>query len=103
MAVGSHCVGLDRLLSLLQRQGFTVKSLSVGSQGGLAAVRRDEADIAGMHLLDPETNAWNTPFLDDTLRLIPGYTRQQCFVFRPDDERFQDVSLETALHTGVDG
>jgi molybdate-binding protein/DNA-binding PadR family transcriptional regulator len=34
-----------------------------GSLGGLTAVTRREADIAGAHLLDPESGEYNTPFL----------------------------------------
>ncbi|MEZ5582639.1 MAG: substrate-binding domain-containing protein [Candidatus Competibacteraceae bacterium] len=36
----------------LQARGITVKTLSVGSMGGLTAAKRSECDIAGMHLMD---------------------------------------------------
>jgi putative molybdopterin biosynthesis protein len=94
---GSHCVGLDLLLSLLNRRGFLVKSMPVGSTGGLAAVRRGECDLAGVHLLDPASDTYNTPFLDPSLTLVKGYARMQGFVFRPDDPRFRGKTLEEAL------
>ena len=65
--IGSHCVGLDLLLGKLMRQGIRTKSLYVGSMGGLAAAKRGECDIAGIHLLDPATGEYNRPFLTPTL------------------------------------
>jgi putative molybdopterin biosynthesis protein len=85
--VGSHCVGLDLIASELSRQGLVVKVLVVGSQGGLAAARRGECDAAPLHLLDPASGRYNEPFLDDSLRLLPGYTRVQGVVTRSDEAR----------------
>ena len=86
--IGSHCVGLDRLIGLLEAEGLRVKSLAVGSSGGLAAARRGECDLAGIHLMDPETGIYNTPYLTDGLTLVHGYGRMQGAVFRPDNPRF---------------
>lgn len=84
MIIGSHCVGIDILLELLRREypNITSKVINVGSSGGLAAVRRGEADIAGVHLLDEETAEYNIPFLkrygvDEKAVLVRGYNRQQ--------------------------
>jgi putative molybdopterin biosynthesis protein len=88
VTIGSHCVGLDLLLGRLQREGITTKSMHVGSQGGLAAVRRGECDLAGVHLMDAQTGEYNRPFLTADMELIPGYGRMQGVVFRPDDARF---------------
>ncbi|MGE3313740.1 MAG: molybdopterin biosynthesis protein, partial [Planctomycetaceae bacterium] len=88
IVIGSHCVGLDLLLGELQRRGVSTKSLYVGSTGGIAAAKRGECDIAGIHLLDAETGEYNRPFLSDDLELIPGYRRMQGIVFRADDKRF---------------
>jgi putative molybdopterin biosynthesis protein len=87
VVIGSHCIGLDVIAAALSREGFRVKVLAVGSQGGLAAARRGECDAAPIHLLDPETGIYNAPFLDDSLRLLPGYTRNQGVVTRADDPR----------------
>ena len=83
--IGSHCVGLDRLIGLLEAEGLRVKSLAVGSSGGLAAAKRGECDLAGIHLVDPETGIYNTPYLTPGLTLVPGYGRMQGAVFRPDN------------------
>ncbi len=85
--IGSHCVGLDLVAGELSRRGLTVKVMAVGSQGGLAAARRGECDAAPMHLLDPETDRYNEPFLDASLRLLPGYARTQGVVTRPEETR----------------
>ncbi len=88
VSIGSHCVGLDVLLRRLQREGMSTKSMHVGSQGGLAAVRRGECDLAGIHLMDPDSGIYNSPYLEDGMRLLPGYLRMQGFVYRRDDPRF---------------
>ncbi len=91
VVIGSHCVGLDMLIGLLERDGLNVKSLAVGSSGGLAAARRGECDVAGIHLMDPASGEYNRPFLSDALKLAPGYGRLQGVVFRPDDARFNGL------------
>ncbi len=97
VVIGSHCVGLDFLLGRLQELGLRSKFLAVGSTGGLTAARRGECDLAGVHLLDPTTGAYNTPFLGDDLLLIPGYGRLQGVVYRRGDPRFEGHSLLDAV------
>lgn len=87
--VGSHCVGLDRLVGLLADRGYRARTVWVGSAGGLAALRRGECDLAAMHLLDPETGLYNAPLLDAGMRLAPGWRRLQGVVFRAGDGRFE--------------
>ncbi len=101
VAIGSHCVGLDRLLGQVHRQGFDVKALWVGSQGGLLAAGRDECDLAGVHLFDPATDTYNRPFLPPRVRLLPGYGRMQGLVFRPGDDRFEGRTIEAAMARAV--
>ncbi|MAV36648.1 MAG: molybdopterin biosynthesis protein [Planctomycetaceae bacterium] len=94
VVIGSHCVGLDFLLGRLRDQGFHTKFLAVGSSGGLDAAKRGECDLAGVHLLDPDTGTYNRPFLGPGLALIRGYGRLQGLVFRPNDSRFDGRSYE---------
>lgn len=94
VVIGSHCVGLDLIAGALAQEAFLVKILAVGSQAGLAAVRRGECDLAPIHLLDPETDVYNEPFLKGgsgpELRLLRGYGRRQGIVTRSDESR--DIS-----------
>lgn len=91
VVIGSHCIGLDVLLGRLQREGFSVKAMHVGSQGGLAAAKRGQCDIAGIHLFDPATGEYNRPFLSPGLELIRGYRRRQGLVHRSNDVRFHGI------------
>jgi putative molybdopterin biosynthesis protein len=95
--IGSHCVGLDLLVGKLMRQGVRTKTMHVGSMGGLAAAKRGECDIAGIHLMDPATGEYNRPMLTDTLSLVPGYGRMQGIVYRMDDARFAAKSTDDAM------
>ncbi len=95
--IGSHCVGLDLLIGKLMRQGIRVKSLYVGSMGGLAAAKREECDIAGVHLMDPVTGEYNRPLLTPTLSLVPGYGRMQAIVYRRNDARFEGKRPDDAV------
>ncbi len=101
VAIGSHCVGLDYLLGRLQDQGFATKFMAVGSSGGLQAVLRGECDVAGVHLLDPKTGRYNTPYLTPELELIPGYRRLQGIVFRAGDPRFEGRSPRDAIRAAL--
>ncbi len=87
VVIGSHCAGLDLIASALAREGFSLKVLAVGSQGGLSAAQRGECDVAPMHLLDAASGVYNQPFLSDGLRLLKGYQRMQGVVTRPDETR----------------
>ena len=99
--IGSHCVGLDILLDELHQRGVTSKVLHVGSMGGLAAAKRGECDVAGIHLMDPETGEYNRPFLTDELKLVNGYRRMQGFLFRPGDERFENRDIDDAVRSAL--
>ncbi len=69
--VGSHDLVVELLPRLIAEHAPTV-SLSlqyVGSLGGLMALARNEADVAGIHLWDVLTNTYNVPFVQ---RVLPG-------------------------------
>jgi len=99
--IGSHCVGLDILIDRLQAENILVKSLNVGSTGGLAAAKRGECDLAAIHLMDPETGEYNHPFLTPDLELVPGYRRLQGIIYRQGDQRFESRSAEDAIATAT--
>ncbi|RCW67463.1 molybdopterin molybdochelatase [Pseudorhodoferax soli] len=97
--VGSHCVGLDWLAGQLVRQGLRIKSMSVGSTGGLMAAKRGECDLGGIHLMDPATGVYNTHLLTPALELVPGYGRMQGVVYRRGDARFEGRDAAAAMAT----
>lgn len=68
---GSH----DLLLQILARSladtdpGLSLDMDFTGSLGGLMALARGEADVAGVHLWDAESGLYNEPFIR---RVLPG-------------------------------
>ena len=92
--VGSH----DPAVALLAARaseiapGFMLHVSFTGSLGGLMALARGEAAIAGSHLWDEETDTYNAPFVR---RLLPGRRialltlahRSLGLLSRPDDAR----------------
>lgn len=59
LAVGSHDVALDLLAGRLAADGVELVSAHVGSIAGLVALRERSAHLAGTHVLDPESSAYN--------------------------------------------
>ena len=95
--VGSHCTGLDLVTAQLARDGLFVRSIAVGSLGGLAAAKRGECDLAPIHLFDDKSETYNAPFLSDGLELVPGWRRMQGIVYRNGDARFEGRSVQEAV------
>jgi putative molybdopterin biosynthesis protein len=102
VVIGSHCVGLDYLLGALEQRGVRTKFMAVGSAAGLDAVKRGEADVAGVHLLDAQSGEYNGPFLTAALHLVPGYARLQGIVFRKGDVRFEGRLPQEAVMAAVE-
>ena len=65
VAIGSHDMILDLAASRLSAdgRGVSLSSANVGSLGGLLAIRRGAAHLAGTHLLDERTGAYNVPYI----------------------------------------
>jgi putative molybdopterin biosynthesis protein len=99
--VGSHCTGLDLVTAPLARAGLSVRSIAVGSLGGLAAAKRGECDLAPIHLFDEKSETYNTPYLADGLELVPGWRRMQGIVFRKGDPRFEGLSAQDAVRAAL--
>jgi putative molybdopterin biosynthesis protein len=95
--IGSHCTGLDLVTAPLARAGLSVRSIAVGSLGGLAAARRGECDLAPVHLFDEASGTYNEPFMMAGLELVGGYRRMQGIVFRAGDSRFEGRNAEEAV------
>ncbi len=69
--VGSHDLVVDLLPRALQSDSpqAMLSTQYAGSLGGLIAISRHEADLAGAHLWDETTDTYNLPFVK---RILPG-------------------------------
>ena len=65
VAIGSHDPLLDECADLLHSAdpGMFMSSTHVGSMGGLMAVRRGEAHVAGTHLLNENDGSYNVAYI----------------------------------------
>jgi putative molybdopterin biosynthesis protein len=88
-AIGSHCTGLDIAFSMLREvdPGFLGRTINVGSVGGFHAIKRGEADVAGVHLQDDKSGEYNVPFLsvfglEKSAVLVRGYDREQGLIIK---------------------
>ena len=63
VVTGSHDPLLDEVADLMRHRwsGSLVGSSHVGSMGGIMALRRSEAHLGGIHLLDEASGAYNIP------------------------------------------
>jgi putative molybdopterin biosynthesis protein len=69
VCIGSHDNALDLLANALKKRypRLSLSSAHVGSMGGLMALKRGEAHLAGTHLLDEQSGEYNIPFIKKLL------------------------------------
>ncbi|MCL6449779.1 MAG: molybdopterin biosynthesis protein [Acetobacteraceae bacterium] len=106
LLVGSHDLALDVLSDLAWSQaGLRLATANWGSLGGIAALARGEAHLAGSHLLDEASGDFNLPYLR---RFWPGRRaalvtlahREQGFIVPPGNPRGIS-SVSDLLRPGV--
>ena len=85
--VGSHDVSIDVLGNYLKKlhPDRTLSSAHVGSLGGLLALKRGEAHLTGVHLLDEETGEYNVSYVkkvfgNSPMVIVNLLYRQQGFI-----------------------
>lgn len=71
LAIGSHDLTLDLIAQFLAEKNRRLASANIGSQGGLVALRRGEAHLAGSHLLDPKDGTYNISYIRQYMPGIP--------------------------------
>ncbi|MBI4699048.1 MAG: molybdopterin biosynthesis protein, partial [Nitrospirae bacterium] len=105
VCIGSHDNALDILANFLKKKypKYSLSSAHVGSMGGLIALKRGEAHIAGTHLLDEKTGEYNISYIK---QLLPGdkiilinliYRQQGLLVLKGNPKNikgFEDLSRE---------
>lgn len=71
LAAGSHDLILDLLATALKEANpiLNLSSAHLGSMGGIMAIGRGQAHLAGVHLFDPETGEYNIPYIK---KMLPG-------------------------------
>ena len=90
LAIGSHDLTLDLIAQYLAEltPPRRLASANAGSLGGLIALSRGEAHLAGSHLLDPETGEYNLSYIRRYLPDVPVIVvtltrREQGFIVAP--------------------
>jgi putative molybdopterin biosynthesis protein len=71
LVIGSHDITIDILAQFLAAHDRRLASANVGSMGGLVALSRGEAHLAGSHLLDPESGEYNLKYVRQVLPELP--------------------------------
>jgi putative molybdopterin biosynthesis protein len=82
LIIGSHDLTLDLLAKYLSKKRMRLSSSNTGSLGGLLAIQRGEAHLAGSHLLDTVTGEYNLSYIqqyvpDVPVRVIAWVNREQ--------------------------
>ncbi len=90
MIMGSHDPMLDLLATHLRLRApdHRIVSVNVGSLGGLIALRRGEAHVAGCHLFDPDSATYNVSYVrrylgDEPVTLVTFAQREQGLILPP--------------------
>ncbi len=89
IVMGSHDLLLERLLYILKNENdVKIHSSWIGSCGGILAIIIGEADIAGVHLLDPVTKRYNYNIIEryglsGAAILVRGYDRELVLAYNP--------------------
>ena len=98
VAIGSHDLVLDVIAGQLRQRTPPVNMVSthVGSLGGLMALARGEAHLAGCHLLDEETGLYNLPYVK---HVLPG----QHVVLVNLVQRIQGLMVQRGNPKGITG
>jgi putative molybdopterin biosynthesis protein len=109
VAIGSHDMTLDLLADFLQRRHphLRLSSSHVGSVSGLLALQRNEAHLAGSHLLDEESGEYNIGYVQKMLGeqgvhgVLLGFVRRTQGLIVPKGNPKRVESLEDLLREDV--
>ncbi|WML41703.1 molybdopterin biosynthesis protein [Neobacillus sp. OS1-2] len=104
---GSHDLTIDLLSSQLKRVRTERKIVSshVGSMAGIMAIRKGEAHVAGIHLLDPSTKQYNSSYVRKMLAgqdvvLYPFLKRKQGWIL-PKGNPLEIAAVTDLVRTGA--
>jgi putative molybdopterin biosynthesis protein len=105
VCIGSHDMLLDVLANDIHRHNprLHLASAHVGSMGGIMALKKGEAHIAGVHLMDADTGEYNLSYIrkylkDKRIALIKMVGRVQGFMVKKGNPKgirsFNDLTRE---------
>lgn len=108
VCIGSHDNALDLLANSLKKKylKLSLSSAHVGSMGGLMALKKGEAHIAGTHLLDEDTGEYNVSsikrFLSDRRIILVNlvYREQGLLVLKGNPKNikgFEDLTRDDVV------
>lgn len=102
VSIGSQDMIMDFVANLMEKESgnFHLSSAHVGSMGGILALKRGEAHMAPIHLLDEETGEYNRSYVDkylgDDFLLIKGVLREQGLILPKGNPKgvktFEDIA-----------
>lgn len=94
---GSHDPCIDEVYDIMKRtvDGGIVSS-HVGSMGGIMALKRKEAHLAGIHLLSEETGQYNVDYVkkyfpNNDVVLLEGLKRTQGFIVKKKNNNIKGI------------
>ncbi|GAA0711045.1 molybdopterin biosynthesis protein [Paraclostridium ghonii] len=102
VSIGSHDIVMDIIANKMN-----LSSGHVGSMGGIMAIKRGEAHIAPIHLLDTNTGEYNISYIqkyfkDEKMILIKGVKRLQGFIVQKGNPKnikgFNDLSRKDVCY-----
>ena len=105
VATGSHDPLIDEISDIIAKKhrGCSVASSHVGSMGGIMAIKRGEAHLGGVHMLDEATGVYNIPYIEkylnkEEIALIECVQRVQGLMVRKGNPKglkeFSDIARE---------
>ncbi|HEX2939020.1 MAG TPA: molybdopterin biosynthesis protein [Ruminiclostridium sp.] len=86
--IGSHDLIIDVIADMIQNKykNMFVSSTHVGSMAGLMSLKRGEAHMSPIHLLDEQTGEYNIPYIkrmfENKMAIIRGVGRIQGFIVK---------------------
>ncbi len=102
---GSSDYLIEILQDMLSSRDVNMTISSIGSLGGLIAVKKGYAHLAGSHLYDSTTNTFNIPFIKkfhiDEIKLFRLCLRKQGFIVKKGNPKgiksFEDIVSKNAV------
>jgi putative molybdopterin biosynthesis protein len=105
--IGSHDPLIDIVGDLMRKYYASeyVSSAHVGSMGGIMALKRGEAHLAGIHLLDEETGGYNESYIkkylgNEKILVITCVKRIQGLMVAPDNPK-KVTGLHDLIREGI--